>query len=107
MANTFVGIIFFAIMLVVVMGAIALLKKFVFPKVRINKFIPLGISIAGLIIQWAGGSTNIYINLGLMTLVVVFFSWFLDINQTGGPKKADKKIVIKAKAKPNRIKNSK
>ncbi|MDS0524728.1 hypothetical protein NNC19_03485 [Clostridium sp. SHJSY1] len=105
--NTLVSIIFLVIMFVIVMGIIALLKKFVFPKIRINKYIPLVIAIVGLIVQWYGKFTNIYINVGIMILVVTFFSWYLDIQQTGGPKKSGKKVVIKPKAKPNRIKNIK
>ena len=31
----------------------------------------------------------------------------MEIQQTGGPKKKEKPIVIKPKAKPNRVKNNK
>ena len=31
--------------------------------------------------------------------------WFLEIQATGGPKKKDKEIVIRPKAKPNRVKH--
>ena len=48
-------------------------------------------------------SKNIIISTIITLLVVFFFAWFWDIQQTGGIKK-EKKIVIKPKAKPNRVK---
>ena len=38
-------------------------------------------------------------------LTVTFFMWFLEIQATGGPKKKEKEIVIRPKAKPNRVKH--
>ena len=40
-------------------------------------------------------------------LTVTFFLWFMDIQTTGGPKKKEKKIEIRPKAKPNRVKHLK
>lgn len=89
-----------------ILGGIALLKTFVFNKVKINKFIPLAISIILLLIQVFFRSKNIIISTSVTLIAVFAFAWFFDIVQTGGPKK-EKKIVIKPKAKPNRAKNSK
>ena len=41
----------------------------------------------------------------LTILTVTFFLWFMDIQATGGPKKKEKKIEIRPKAKPNRVKH--
>lgn len=93
-------LIFAAVWLVFTFG-----RKFVFSKVRINKFIPLGIAIAGLLAQLFLKPTNPVLNIGLTIVTVAFFMWFMDIQITGGPKKQEKEIVIKPKAKPNRVKH--
>ena len=41
----------------------------------------------------------------LTILTVTFFLWFMDIVTTGGPKQKEKKIEIRPKAKPNRVKH--
>jgi hypothetical protein len=53
------------------------------------------------------GQTNKYISYVISIFVILFFLWFMDITQTGGPKKKEKQIVIKPKAKPNRVKKNK
>lgn len=103
--NVFLTILYFVAMAVVLIGSLVLLKKYVFSKIRINKYIPLGIAVVGFLYQLLLGSTNVIVSIVMTMLIVLFFSWFWDINQTGGPKKDNqKKIVIKAKAKPNRVK---
>ncbi|MGG7177082.1 hypothetical protein ACQPU1_05810 [Clostridium paraputrificum] len=102
-------VLYFAIMFGVLIGGILLLKKYVFTKVRINKYIPLAVAVILFIIQFVlkenlpfWGGTAITIG------AVLSFFWFWDIQQTGGPKATnEKKIVIKPKAKPNRVKNDK
>lgn len=103
-----VMVLYFVLMAVVLIGALTVLKKFVFSKVRINKYIPLGVAVVGFIFQVFFKPENVYISIGITVVIVLFFSWFWDINQTGGPKKnANKKIVFKPKAKPNRVKKDK
>lgn len=80
-------------------------RKFIFSKVRINKWIPLGISAVLFASQFFIKSENLWITIGLTLIIVTFFLWFLDIQTTGGPKPPEKKIVIKPKAKPNRVKH--
>ncbi|NKF07068.1 hypothetical protein [Clostridium gasigenes] len=82
-------------------------RKFIFSKVKINKWIPLGISIVILASQFFIGNQNKWINAVSTLLTVMFFLWFMEIHSTGGPKVAEKKIVIKPKAKPNRVKHLK
>lgn len=103
----FLSILSFVIMLAVMIVAYALCRMYVFTKVRINKWIPLAIAIILFIIQLTVGNTNKILNIGLSIFTVLFFLWFMEILQTGGPKKKEKEIVIKPKAKPNRVKNRK
>lgn len=86
-----------------------LCKKYIFKKVRVNKWIPLSIAIVLFLIQMFLTSVQRIIPLQMLfsVLSVLFFLWFMDIIQTGGPKKAEKKIVIRPKAKPNRVKHKK
>lgn len=105
--SIFLSILSFVIMLVVMLGAYALCRMYVFTKVRINKWIPLAIAIILFIIQLTIGNTNKILNIGLSIFTVLFLLWFMEILQTGGPKKKEKEIVIKPKAKPNRVKNRK
>ncbi|MDD6794437.1 MAG: hypothetical protein PUE01_03340 [Clostridiaceae bacterium] len=100
-------IVYFIAMMLVLFAALALLKKFVFSKVRINKYIPLVLSIGLLVFQFVWKTTNMYASIGLTIAIILLFMWYWDINQTGGLKAANKKIVIRPKAKPNRVKNKK
>lgn len=97
---------FIAIMLILFV-ALALLKKFVFSKVRINKYIPLGLATGLFVFQLIFKVNNFFLSSALIIVIALLFAWFWDIHETGGPKKGDKKIVIKPKAKPNRVKNKK
>ncbi|HCW54743.1 MAG TPA: hypothetical protein DG753_13640 [Clostridium sp.] len=101
------SILYFAVMLAVMIGAYVLCRMYLFSKVRINKWIPLAIAIILFIIQLRLGAINRILSSGLSILIVLFLLWFMEILQTGGPKKNEKKIVIKPKAKPNRVKNRK
>lgn len=106
MASFLVSVLYLVIMFAVIVGAFMLLKKFVFSRVPINKFIPLGIAIILFLIQIFLKPDNMLITAGLTFCTVIFFLWFWDIQQTGGPRiNKDKKIVMKPKAKPNRVKN--
>lgn len=99
------SILYFVVMLAIVFGLYILSRQYVFPKVRINKFIPLAVAIILLIVQMFGIVKVKWIGIILTPIVVVAFLWFLEIQQTGGAKKTEKKIVIKSKAKPNRAKH--
>ncbi len=94
------------VMLAVILGSYGLCKKFIFYKVRINKYIPLAIAVVLFVIQLIGGKKiNPYLSYGITYFAVLFFLWFMEIVQSGGPKKMEKQIKIKPKAKPNRVKN--
>ena len=94
----------FILLFAVIVVAYVLAKKYIFGKVRIIKWIPLSISIVLFAAQIFVGQTNKYLSSGLSVFAVLFFLWFMDIMQTGGPKKKEKQIIIKPKAKPNRVK---
>ena len=51
------------------------------------------------------GKSIFWVSFLLTILTVTFFLWFMDIQATGGPKKKEKKIEIRPKAKPNRVKH--
>lgn len=97
----------FILMFAVIMGAYVLCKKYVFAKVRINKWIPLAIAIVLFATQIFLGAMNRSLTIVISIFAVIFFLWFMDIMQTGGPKKKEKQIEIKPKAKPNRVKKDK
>ncbi|AWK51179.1 hypothetical protein DIC82_09170 [Clostridium beijerinckii] len=105
--NLLTTIISFILMFAIIVGVYVLCKKFVFGKVKINKWITLAIAIVLFIAQILMGTTNKYISSVLSIFAVLFFLWFMDITQRGGPKKKEKQIVIKPKAKPNRVKKNK
>lgn len=100
----FMTILSFILMFAVIMVVYVLSKKYVFGRVRINKWIPLAIAIVLFVVQIFFGAVNKYLTIVLSIFAVIFFLWFMDIMQTGGPKKKEKQIVIKPKAKPNRAK---
>lgn len=105
--NIFISILTFILMLIVILAVYVFCKKFIFSKVRINKWIPLSIAMILFIIQLFAPTVNQYVRSGLSIVSVLFFLWFMDIIQGGGPKKKEKEIVIRPKAKPNRVKNKK
>jgi hypothetical protein len=105
--NIVTSILLFLVMLIIIFGAYTLCRKFIFGKVRINKWIPLSISIALFILQIFLNTVNQYAAVGVSIFAVLFFLWFMDINQPRGPKNKGKQIVIKPKAKPNRVKKNK
>ena len=99
-------VVLFVLMLAIILIAFSACRMYIFSKVRINKYIPLSIAIVLFAIQvFAGKSVNVFVNYGLSIFAVLFFLWFMDIIQTGGPKKKEKQINIRPKAKPNRVKN--
>jgi hypothetical protein len=106
--NILLGILYFIGMVVFIISGILLLKKFVFGKVTINKYIPLIISILILGTQIILGNGNKLVNSALTVIAVLFFAWFWDINETGSvSSKKEKVIKMRPKAKPNRVKNRK
>lgn len=101
------SILYFIVMFIVIFAVFMLLKKYVFSKVTINKFIPLAVAIILFLIQ-IFVKLNTALTVATTFFAVLSFLWFMDIQQTGGPKKKkEKEIVIRPKAKPNRVKNNK
>ena len=109
MGNFLGTLLYFLVLLVAVFGIMYFGNKYVFSKVRINKYIPLGIAIALFILQIFMpvilGKNIMWVTFILTILTITFFLWFMDIDTTGGPKKKEKKIEIRPKAKPNRVKH--
>lgn len=96
---------YFLVTIVIMYFLFTLGRKYVFSKVRINKWIPLGISLVLFVLQVIFKTNNVWITMAFSLVIVWFFMWFIDIQSTGGPKKKEKKIEIRPKAKPNRAKH--
>ncbi|WP_066894764.1 hypothetical protein [Clostridium nigeriense] len=105
MGNILSVILYFVIIIALMFLSFTLGRKYIFSKVRINKWIPLAIAIVLFILQVIVRSNNIWVTMGFTISTVWFFMWFIDIQSTGGPKKKEKKIEIRPKAKPNRAKH--
>ncbi|MDZ5034670.1 hypothetical protein [Clostridium perfringens] len=103
----FLSIVYFAVLIGLMIVLFTLGRKYVFSKVRINKWIPLAISLVLFALQFfiKTANINMWLNILLTLVIVWFFLWFMDIQTTGGPKKKEKKIEIRPKAKPNRVKH--
>lgn len=101
----FLNILYFAVTIALMFVLFILGKKFVFSKVKVNKWIILSIAIVLFIAQLIFKSTNMWLNMIFTLVIVWFFLWFFDIQSTGGPKQKEKKIEIRPKAKPNRAKH--
>lgn len=102
-------VIFFSV--VVIIGYTAL-KIYVLDKVKINKWIVLGLSVFALFLPVLlkvniNGTVWQYVQ---SAAVIILTLWFLDLIGLGGgrrPKKKKDDVVIRPKAKPNRAKNVK
>lgn len=92
---------------VLIFGGYTVLGRYVFNKVRVNKWIILAAAIIIFVIPMFI-PMNQWIVLIISSIAAVLFLWFLDIVKNGYPRiKKEKKIVIKPKAKPNRVKHNK
>lgn len=92
---------------IIVFGAYALLTKFVFNKVIVNKWLLLAVSLIFLGVGFFLVA-NTWLKIVLEAIGIIILFWFFDVYTNGNPRiKKEKKIVIKAKPKPNRVKNNK
>ena len=92
---------------VVIFGGFSVLSRYVFNKVKVNKWIILAAAIIIFLIPMFI-PMNQWIMLIISAVATILFLWFLDILRNGYPKlKKEKKVVIKPKAKPNRVKHNK
>jgi hypothetical protein len=95
---------------IIVFGSFNILKIFVLSriKVKINKWLVLGASIIVFIAQvFLGQKSKLLPMILLSALSVLLFLWFMDLNGFNNRKDKKKEIIIKPKAKPNRVKNNK
>ena len=88
MLNFLRWILYFILLFALTLGVSFLGRKYVFSKVRINKFIPLAIAIILLVIQMflpniVSWGSNIIVVITMTILTVTFFMWFLEIQATG------------------------
>ena len=78
-----ITIAYFAITIGLMILLFTLGRKYVFSKVRINKWIPLAISLVLFIVQFIFRSNNIWITMAFPLVIVWFFIWFMVIQNTG------------------------
>lgn len=110
---SFLGYIIGAIVFVIVVFiTFSLLGRYVFNKVRVNKWIILAVAIISFIATFFIPDFNFVVALAIQVILiyicVISILWFIDVNKNGYPRlKKEKKIVIKSKAKPNRAKKNK
>lgn len=121
----FLQMLLFALIVLVVYNG---LKRYVLAKIKINKWIVFAVAVAVLILPniLVGAlklniQNNIFWVYGPSSVFIVLFLWFVDLsgwNRKGktstttpvtsfGKKKSKKDVVIRPKAKPNRVKNKK
>ncbi|WP_300382870.1 hypothetical protein [Clostridium sp.] len=107
MPGIIITILYILVTIVLMVGLLTLGRKYVFNKVRVNKWIILSITIVLFAAQFFIKIQNMWLNMAFSLVIVWFFLWFMDIQSTGGPKKKEKKMEIRPKAKPNRVKHLK
>ena len=121
--NIFIQILSMLAFAIVVLVIYNVLKSYVLYKIKINKWLVLGVALVSFVIPmliWK--NMPIYVSRYVIPgITVVLFLWFMDLsgfmknrnisktNSTSSISKKDKKddIVIRPKAKPNRVKNNK
>lgn len=95
---------------VVIFGGFSLLSRYVFNRVRVNKWVILTAAIVSFVIPLIVPMfvpMNFYVQMVFSGIFVILILWFLDVNRNGYPRyKKEKKVVIKSKAKPNRAKQA-
>ncbi|MBE6060539.1 MULTISPECIES: hypothetical protein [unclassified Clostridium] len=106
---------------IIVLGIYALLKKFVFDKIKINKWLVLIMAFIVFVVPPLVFTTLpvLVTNYVIPGIFVILFLWFWDLcgfmSKTQNkiakaaynkPKSKKNDIVIKPKAKPNRVKNN-
>ena len=107
-------VIVFAIIILTVYNV---LKKYVLSKVKANKWVILVIVLLVFTFPYTfyvvtkKQLTTAIINYVQMPVFVIFFLWFMDLIGFGATRNVNRKddkdnIVIKPKAKPNRVKNN-
>lgn len=101
------------IMVVIILLVYNGLKIFVLDNIKVNKWVILGIAVVTFIVPniiWSGKIIGIWQYLH-MSIFLIFFLWFMDLIGLYGkgakkkPQVETRNGVIKAKAKPNRVKD--
>ncbi|MCY6484332.1 hypothetical protein OW763_08175 [Clostridium aestuarii] len=99
------------VLVIIVLLVYNVLKAYVLDKIKINKWVVLSIAIIVFIVPsifWANKVPNRFLQYAQSAVFIVLFMWFMDLMGWGKRRRLsnDKNEVIKAKAKPNRIKNN-
>jgi energy-coupling factor transporter transmembrane protein EcfT len=106
---------------IVVFVGYAFLKQYVFSKLKVNKWVVIGLALVTIvlpiILQVSGVKWNSVFSIIQSIILVILFLWFFDLmgwgpktqpsnNSNNKKSKYTAPTVIKAKAKPNRLKTT-
>ena len=120
--DTFIAILRLLTSSIVIIGVYYLLKAYVLRKLNVNKWAILGAAVVLFIVPIAvwPNMPNYVANYIIPGVFVVLLFWFMDLSgfikkrsdyktntiSTGTKKDKKKDVVIRPKAKPNRVKNN-
>lgn len=102
--KTFISILFIIVSAIIILGIFSILNRFILRKIKVNKWIILGAAVITFILPIVLRLNVLWQQYFFSGLFAILLLWFFDVHQNKGQKK-EKKMVIKPKAKPNRVKN--
>jgi hypothetical protein len=103
--TTFMRVLFLILFAIIVLAVFNLLKIFVLSKLKVNKWIVLALAIIAFILPIVLRIQGNIATPVFSGLFVILLLWFIDLQQGRIKKKDEKKVNIRPKAKPNRVKH--
>lgn len=102
--KTFISILFIIVSAIIILGIFSILNRFILRKIKVNKWIILVAAVITFILPIILRLNILWQQYFFSGLFAILLLWFFDVHQNKGQKK-EKKMVIKPKAKPNRVKH--
>ncbi|QAA33855.1 hypothetical protein [Clostridium manihotivorum] len=103
--TTFVRVLFLILFAIIVLAVFNLLKIFVLSKLKVNKWIVLALAIIAFVLPIVLRIQGNIVTPVFSGIFVILLLWFIDLQQGRIKKKDEKKVNIRPKAKPNRVKH--
>ncbi|WP_160677927.1 hypothetical protein [Clostridium sp. C8-1-8] len=103
--TTFMRVLFLILFAIIVLAVFNLLKIFVLSKLKVNKWIVLALAIIAFVLPIVLRIQGNIATPVFSGLFVILLLWFIDLQQGRIKKKDEKKVNIRPKAKPNRVKH--
>lgn len=103
--TTFMRVLFLILFAIIVLAVFNLLKIFVLSKLKVNKWIVLALAIIAFVLPIVLRIQGNIATPVFSGLFVILLLWFIDLQQGRMKKKDEKKVNIRPKAKPNRVKH--